>query len=80
MWALKGGDSARIKEHAVEALNFQISALIYFTIATVLCLVLIGFLMLAVLVPFYLVCPVVAATRAAAGRSFRYPLTLRLVS
>ena len=49
VWLAKRGDSAEIDEHGKESLNFQISMLIYNLIASVLCLVLIGFVILGIL-------------------------------
>ena len=66
--------------HSREALNFQISVLIYGIISALLILVLIGFLMLFALVIFAFVAGIVAAIKAANGQAFRYPLTIRFVS
>src|SRR5689334_24643738 len=49
VWLAKRDDSPEIDAHGKEALNFQISMLIYNVIAAVFCLVLIGFVFLAVL-------------------------------
>src|ERR1041385_7073037 len=49
IWLAKRTDSSEIDEHGKESLNFQISMLIYSLIAGILCLVLIGFLLLAIL-------------------------------
>ena len=73
------GDNPFVRHHAAEALNFHITTTIYATVSAVLILVLVGFLMLAVLGVFFLVCSVLAAVAAGNGRSYRYPLTLHLV-
>lgn len=80
VWAVKGNESPMVKHHAVESVNFQISALLYLVVSVALCLVLIGFVMLAVLSVFYLVCSVLACVKAAAGEPFRYPMTIRFFS
>src|SRR5437764_10315688 len=49
VWLLKRDESPEIDAHGKEALNFQISMLIYNLVAAVFCLVLIGFFFLAVL-------------------------------
>src|SRR5471032_2596768 len=49
VWLAKRDDSSEIDAHGKESLNFQISMLIYNAIAAVFCLVLIGFVFLAVL-------------------------------
>ena len=79
VWLVKRADSPEIDEHGKEALNFQISMLIYSLVAAVLCLVLIGFALLVVLHILNVVFVVVAAIRASDGRLYRYPLSLRLV-
>ncbi len=77
---VKGGSSPFVRRHAVESLNFQITALIYAAISIVLAFVLIGFVLLAALGVFYLIVVILGTVRAANGQEFRYPLTLRFVS
>jgi uncharacterized protein len=76
----KGKESPFVRRHAVESLNFQISALIYAAVSAVLVLVLIGIALLLALAVFYVVVVVLATVKAANGQEYRYPLTLRLVS
>jgi uncharacterized Tic20 family protein len=80
VWLIKRGDSAEIDEHGKEALNFQISMLIYNIVAGILCLLLVGFALLVVLHIANVVFVIIAAVRASEGRMYRYPLTLRLIS
>ena len=47
VWLAKRDDSPEIDAHGKEALNFQISMLIYNVVAAVFCLVLVGFVFLA---------------------------------
>lgn len=75
----KGRESAFVRRHAVESLNFQISVLIYGLVALVLCLLLVGFLLLAGLGVAWLVLTIIGAVRASNGEEYRYPLILRLV-
>jgi uncharacterized Tic20 family protein len=49
VWLAKRGDSPEIDAHGKESLNFQISMLIYNGVAAVFCLILVGFVFLAVL-------------------------------
>ena len=79
VWLAKRSDSPEIDEHGKESLNFQISMLIYNVIAGVLCLVLIGFIMLAILHILNLVLVIVASIKASEGKFFRYPITIRLI-
>ena len=76
---VKGNDSAFIRRHAVESLNFQISLLIYAAVSFALIFALIGFLLLPILGIFALVVIVLATIKAANGEFYKYPLTIRLV-
>jgi uncharacterized protein len=83
-------DSAFVRRHAVESLNFQISLLIYGLVGTVVAFVLtlatlgIGLIVIipvvAVLALIVLVLIIMATVKASNGEDYRYPLTLRFVS
>ena len=79
VWLAKRGDSPEIDAHGKEALNFQISVLIYNIVAGVLCLLLIGFALLAILHILNVVFVIIAALKASEGQLYRYPLTIRLI-
>ncbi len=76
----KGNDSAFVRRHAVESLNFQISLLIYLLISGVLVLLVVGIFMLIALGIFALVVIILATMAASNGQDYRYPLTIRMVS
>jgi uncharacterized Tic20 family protein len=75
-----GQRSAFVRRHAVEALNFNISVLIYVAVSVALSFVLIGIPMLIAIAVFYLVTVVQGAMAANRGEEYRYPLTIRFVS
>lgn len=86
IWLLQKDRNAFVAESAKEALNFNLSLLIYGIAAVVLAIVTVG-LGLIVVVPLalvavvvWLVVTVLAAVRVSNGRMYRYPLTIRLVS
>ena len=79
VWLIKREDDPFVEEHSREALNFQISALIYGIVSALLILLIIGIFLLLALGIFVVVAAVVAAIKAANGDDFRYPLTIRLV-
>jgi uncharacterized Tic20 family protein len=79
VWLAKRSDSPEIDENGKESLNFQISMLIYNVIAGVLCLVLIGFILLAILHILNLVLVIIASIQTSDGKSYRYPMTIRLI-
>jgi uncharacterized protein len=80
IWLAKRADSAEIDAHGKESLNFQLSMLIYNLIAGVLCLVLIGFFVLAILHILNVVLVIVASIQASEGKLYRYPLAIRLIN
>lgn len=80
VWLIKRDDHPFIRAHATEALNFNISVLIYLAIGVILAFVLIGIPLLVALGIAWLVLTIVAAVRAANGEDYRYPLTIRFVS
>jgi hypothetical protein len=75
-----GPRSAYVRRHAVDALNFNISILIYVAIGVVLAFVLIGIPMLIATGILYLVAVIRGALAASRGEEYRYPLTIRFVS
>jgi len=79
VWLAKRSDSPEVDEYGKESLNFQISMLIYNVIAAVLCLVLIGFIILAILHILNLVLVIIASIQASEGKFYRYPMTIRLI-
>jgi uncharacterized Tic20 family protein len=79
VWLVKRNDSPEIDQNGKESLNFQISMLIYNVIAGVLCLVLIGFVILAILHILNLVLVIIASIQASEGKFYRYPLAIRLI-
>ncbi|MGB8341180.1 MAG: DUF4870 domain-containing protein [Chthoniobacterales bacterium] len=79
VWLVKRGDAPEIDAHGKEALNFQISMLIYNIVAVVFCLILIGFVFLAILWVLNAVLVIIAAIEASDGKFYRYPMTIRFI-
>lgn len=65
-----------VDEHGKEAVNFQISMMLY---AFGLAISIIGILALPILLVFALVMPIIAALKANNGEDYRYPLTIRFI-
>jgi uncharacterized protein len=80
VWLVKRGDSPEIDAHGKESVNFQLSMLIYSVISGILCLVLIGFVLLAILHVLNVVFVIIASIRASEGKFYRYPLTIRFLN
>lgn len=79
VWLVKRGDSPEIDAHGKEALNFQISMLLYTVISGVFCLILIGFVFIAILWVLNAVFVIIAAIQASDGKFYRYPMTIRFI-
>lgn len=77
---IKGGGSQFVRAHSIEALNFNISVLIYSIIGGILLWIGLGFLILGAVGVLWLVCTILGAVKANKGEYYRYPLTIRLVT
>lgn len=78
-WLVKRESSPFIDEQGKEALNFQISILIYYMVAVFLCFLFIGFLLAPAVIIFDLVFVIIAAVKANNGENFRYPMCIRFI-
>jgi len=79
LWLLKREDGAFIDDQGKEALNFQISMLIYFMACFLLMFVAIGAFLIVPVAIFGFVCVVVATVKASEGITFRYPACIRFI-
>jgi len=79
IWLIKKDQSAYVDDQAKEALNFQITMLIAFVGAWILMFVLIGMLLMPMLLVANLVFCILAAVAASNGKSYRYPVAIRLL-
>ncbi len=79
VWLVKGKEHPFIDENGKESLNFQISILIYSAILLPTVCVFVGFVLLPTVWLADVVLVVMAAMKAGAGESYRYPLCLRLL-
>lgn len=83
IWLVKKDQSSHVEAHAREALNFQISMLIYsFILAFMLLTIVLAVIAIPgiiVLVILNLVFSIVAAIKASNGEFFQYPLTIRII-
>lgn len=83
VWLVKKDELPFAAAQAKEALNFQITLLIYCIICIVLLLTVIGALIaipaLIVLCVIEVVFTIIASIKAGEGESYRYPMTIRLI-
>lgn len=80
VWIMYKDRDEFLKDQSQEALNFQITMIIAWVVATVLSFVLIGFLLYPVLWIGNLILCIMAGMAANRGERYRYPFALRLVS
>lgn len=71
--------SRYIAHHAREALNFQLSIMLYAIVSAILIIVLIGFVLLPLVGVMWLVLTIVATIGASRGEWYRYPFSIRFV-
>ncbi len=78
----KGNDSAYVADHTNEAINFQITLVIYTVLAIPLAVVTCGLggLLAALVYPLGLVGMIMAAIAGNRGEFFRYPMTFRFLT
>ena len=79
IWSIKKDQYPLVNDQGKEAINFQISLVIYFIVSLILMIVLVGFALLAALFFFGMVIVVVAAIKANEGKYYRYPLNIRFI-
>ena len=80
VWLAKRHESPEIDAHGKEALNFQLSMLIYDAVALVLCFVVIGIPILILLWIMNTIFVIIASLQASDGKLYRYPLTIRFLT
>ena len=80
IWLAKRDEAEFIDENGKEALNFQITISLMALVGVILMFVYIGVVILGLLAVYSLVAVIYASIKASKGLSFRYPLTLRLIS
>lgn len=86
IWILKKDEMPEVDAHGKEALNFNISVMLYGAVLVFVTVITFGFgIFLTVplgiaLAVFHIVFAIKAALAANEGRMYRYPLTIRLLS
>lgn len=79
VWLSKRHEGGDIDAHGKEALNFQLTWLIYDIVAFILCFLLIGIPILILLWLANIVLVIIASIKASEGELYRYPLTIRFI-
>ncbi len=80
MWAIRRKDSAFLDDHGREALNFQITLMIYFVIGLVLSPIGVGMVILLIGIPLLRLFGCIrGAVAAHHGEFYRYPMCFRFI-
>jgi len=79
IWQVKKGEFTFVDEQGKEAVNFQISIVIYALVAALLCFACIGLALLPAVYIFDVVFLLIAGVKANNGEHYRYPLTIRFI-
>jgi uncharacterized Tic20 family protein len=79
IWLVKKKEFPLVDDQGRESLNFQISITIYFLVAALLTIKIIGFILIFGIAIFSIVMVVIAAVKANNGERYRYPLPLRII-
>ncbi len=79
IWLIKKDEFPLVADQGKEALNFQISMTIYYIVAAILIIVLIGILLLIGLALFSLIFTIIAMVKANEGTAYRYPMCIRFI-
>ncbi len=80
IWLIKRDEDAFVEYWAREALNFQLTLLIWIIIGIVTLLIIVGIFILIAVGIGALVLAIIAGVKAANGEFWRYPLTIRFVN
>lgn len=80
IWLIKRDEDAFVEYWAREALNFQLTLLIWIIVGIVTLIIIVGiFILIAVGIGAF-VLAIIAGVKAASGEFWRYPLTIRFVN
>jgi uncharacterized Tic20 family protein len=80
LWLMKRDISPKVDFAGKQIINFMLSLLLYYIIAAVLCLILIGFALLFVLAALELAFAIIAAIKASNGETnWEYPFTFKFL-
>jgi uncharacterized Tic20 family protein len=79
VWQIKKEEFGFVADQGKEALNFQISILMYAIVSGLLCFACVGFVLLPAVYIFDLIFLLIAAVKANDGEHYRYPLTFRFI-
>ena len=68
-----------VNEHGLAAMNYQISIIIYYIASWMLCVIIVGFFMMAALVIMHIIFVIMGAVKASKGKPWRYPIAIQFL-
>jgi uncharacterized Tic20 family protein len=79
IWLSERDKHKFVDEHGREAMNYQVSLMIYGLVAVALCFVRVGLYVLWGLIAVHILLVVIGTAKAARGRPWRYPIAIRFL-
>ncbi len=79
IWAWKKDEDPEIDRQGKDVINFQISMMIYLFAASMLVLVLVGFVLLLALCLYITIITIINTLKVVSGKDYKYPLTIRFI-
>jgi uncharacterized Tic20 family protein len=79
LWVIWRDKDPYLNEMGREAVNFQLSMILYYIISFLLCFIIIGFLLITAAFIFHFTFIVIGAMQASRGASYRYPMVIRFI-
>jgi hypothetical protein len=79
LWLIKREGNPFVDEQGKEAVNFQLSILLYVVVCSFLTIIVIGALLMPLVGLFDVIFIIVAAVKANDGVNYRYPLCIRFI-
>jgi uncharacterized Tic20 family protein len=79
IWLSERDKHKFVNEHGRAAMDYQISLIVYYAIASLLCVVPIGFVLVWVLTIVHIALIVIGAVKASRGERWRYPIAIQFL-
>ena len=83
VWIFKGAESTFVNQQSKEALNFQLSLIIYEVACGILFFTIIAipfvYIAMTVFVITNVICSIIGAVKTSRGITYKYPMNLRLI-
>jgi uncharacterized Tic20 family protein len=78
-WLSRKDESQWVNFNGKQAMNFQLSILLYMVLSIPLCFIIVGIPILVFLGLLEVICVVIASVKASKGEEFRYPISIPFI-